>query len=283
MSRVTRKLIVNADDFGISPSVNKAVIDCFIAGNVTSATMMVNMQGSVDAARLAKDNPKLGVGLHFCLTEGRPLSRCPSLTGPGGAFLDRRTLLARALLGGVSREEIRAELEAQLDRAADLGLSLTHVDSHQHVHMCPPIFPCVAETAARRGLALRVVRPPISAGLLLSRPLKFTKQLVLTVNGALYRSAAGVRSNDRLISIHDLPHGEPVGPAAYDRLLTSAAGSETVELMVHPYILGDDLLALYGASLASRLPNRCGEEYRTLSGPPLFSSKDLELTTYASL
>ena len=60
-----QKLIVNADDFGLCSSVNKAIIDCHLAGNINSTTLMVNMPGSIEAVELAKQHPKLGIGLHF--------------------------------------------------------------------------------------------------------------------------------------------------------------------------------------------------------------------------
>src|ERR1017187_8080770 len=125
-----RRLIVNADDFGLSPSVNAAVIRAHREGILTSASLMVNEPGFAEAVKLAKKNPKLGVGLHLTLLMGHsalPPEKIPGLVNVRGEFSNHpvgvgfRYFFQRGL-----REQLRAEIHAQFKRFRDTGLVLDH-------------------------------------------------------------------------------------------------------------------------------------------------------------
>ena len=149
-------LIVNADDFGLSKGQNYGIIEACRHGVVTSTTAMVNGEASDHAAALSRDNPALGVGMHFVLTLGRPLTSLPGLTRDG---LLGKWIWEMAEQAVLPLEEIARELDCQFNRFVDLfGREPTHIDSHHHVHMIPALFPMVAEFAARKGVALRVDR-----------------------------------------------------------------------------------------------------------------------------
>lgn len=122
-------LIVNADDFGLSPAVNRGILELHQAGFVTSATLMVNMPGAEDAVRIAKESPALGVGMHFNLTYGSPVAppaQVPSLVDEQGRFSQK--------FSKWKERDVVVELLAQYDRFLESGLRPTHLDSHQHVH-----------------------------------------------------------------------------------------------------------------------------------------------------
>jgi chitin disaccharide deacetylase len=129
-------LIVNADDFGMTAGVNRAVVEGHQRGIVTSATAMVNMPGFDEAVLLAQENPRLGVGLHFNITQGEPVAdgaKVRSLLNAHGLFTGTSTALARrSLVGKLRTEEVVIELRAQLEKALGAGLKLTHLDSHKH-------------------------------------------------------------------------------------------------------------------------------------------------------
>ncbi|OQP14540.1 MULTISPECIES: chitin disaccharide deacetylase [Geobacillus thermoleovorans group] len=148
-----RYCIVNADDFGYSKGVNYGILEAFQNGVVTSATLMANMPAAEHAARLAKDHPELGVGIHFVLTCGRPLADVPSLVNENGEFPRRGEALV-----GARRGDIERELCAQLERFFSFGLTPTHIDSHHHVHEHPNVFPVVEQLAERYRLPIRPVR-----------------------------------------------------------------------------------------------------------------------------
>ncbi|SFL59804.1 hypothetical protein SAMN03159341_107299 [Paenibacillus sp. 1_12] len=127
---LTKYLIVNADDFGLSQSINRAILEAFHAGTVSSTSLMCNMPGFQDAVILAKETPTLGVGLHFNLTYGTPLSekqQVSSLINHKGVFSKDRSKW--------TKEHIIIELDAQFKKFIDSGLSPTHVDSHHHIHI----------------------------------------------------------------------------------------------------------------------------------------------------
>ncbi|MBS1787735.1 MAG: ChbG/HpnK family deacetylase [Acidobacteria bacterium] len=141
-------LIVNADDFGMTAGVNRAVIEAHTRGILTSTTLMANMPAFEDAVRLAIDHPTLGVGLHFNITQGIPVAAAPqvrSLLNERGEFLGTSTqLLRRWMAGRLNSLEIEIELRAQIEKVLEAGLRLTHVDSHKHAHALPPICQVMA-------------------------------------------------------------------------------------------------------------------------------------------
>jgi hopanoid biosynthesis associated protein HpnK len=157
-----RLLIVNADDFGLTAGVNRAIIEAHTRGIVTSATLMANMPAFDDASQLAREYPSLGVGLHFNITQGRPVadaSRVSSLLDDRGEFLGTATALARRLIAGrFSVAEVAIELRAQIEKALDAGLRLTHVDSHKHTHALPRV--CEAMIAVIREYGINAARLP---------------------------------------------------------------------------------------------------------------------------
>lgn len=150
-------LIVNADDFGMTAGVNRAVAEGHRRGIVTSATVMANMPGFDEAVLLAQENPRLGVGLHFNITQGEPVAdgaKVRSLLNARGLFTGTSTALARrSLVGKLRTDEVVIELRAQLEKALGAGLKLTHLDSHKHAHALPQVFEAVARTLPEYGIS----------------------------------------------------------------------------------------------------------------------------------
>lgn len=155
-------LIVNADDFGLTPGVNRAVIEAHTNGILTSATLMANMPAFDEAMRLAKENPTLGVGLHFNITQGLPIANAStvgSLLSERGEFLGTSTaLLQRWITGRLRVQEIEIELRAQIEKVHQAGLRLTHIDSHKHSHALPPVCEAIINTIGDYGI--KAVRLP---------------------------------------------------------------------------------------------------------------------------
>lgn len=145
-------LIINADDFGLSPAVNRGIIELHRAGVVSSATIMVNMPGFAEAAQLAREAPRLGVGLHFNLSYGEPLcapDQVGSLIDEQGAFSEQ--------VEGWREEEVARELAAQWQRLVEAGISPTHLDSHRHMQVHTVVYRPLEALARREGLPLRRV------------------------------------------------------------------------------------------------------------------------------
>lgn len=152
-----KQLIVNGDDFGMAPGVNRAIVRAHREGILSSTSLLANGASFDEAVRLARENPRLGVGVHLNLTQGRPLSdpgTLGALLGAGGEFLgSAEPLYFRMLLNRISEGAIEQEFRAQIEKVRDAGLRPTHLDGHQHVHMWPPVFRVTARLAAEYGLA----------------------------------------------------------------------------------------------------------------------------------
>jgi predicted glycoside hydrolase/deacetylase ChbG (UPF0249 family) len=146
-----RALIVNADDFGLTRGVSAGILAAHRHGIVTSATVLVT--ADPDRVQLAQALAEgLGLGLHVNLTHGRPLTRGRSLVDAAGGFVrDPRRAASQAEAG-----DVRAEVEAQIERFETLvGGQPTHLDTHHHVGLYPPVREVVLEVARRRGLPVR--------------------------------------------------------------------------------------------------------------------------------
>lgn len=171
-----RRLIVNADDFGLTSGVNRAIAEGNRAGMVTSATLMANARATDEAIDLARARPSLHTGCHVVLIDGVPLAaNVPSLTNGSPRF---RSSLKQFALAAVRKqiaaEEIQREVEAQIRKIQLRGKTLTHVDSHKHTHMFPHILRPVLRAAKACGI--RAVRNPFEplrcwpAGMVLGTP-----------------------------------------------------------------------------------------------------------------
>lgn len=148
-----KRIIINADDFGLCNGVNKAVAQAHTNGVLTSATIMANMPAADEAVKIAKQLPDLGVGVHLNLFEGKPLSEdsgIDCLLNADGSFAFSPAKLSLLSIGRHKiRNAIRAELAAQIQWVIDNGLKPTHLDSHKHIHSFPAIFPIVCDLARR--------------------------------------------------------------------------------------------------------------------------------------
>lgn len=139
-----KQLIVNADDFGLSSGVNRAIIHAWRKGILTSASLMVTGEAAAEAIALAKENPGLQVGLHLTLVQGRAVLRhrgFPALTDHDGNFPNDPVLAGmRYFFLNSLRGQLRAEIEAQILRFRESGLPLGHIDGHLNIHMHPTVF-----------------------------------------------------------------------------------------------------------------------------------------------
>lgn len=151
-----RRLIVNADDFGLSNSVNQAVIRAHREGILTSASLMVNEPGFAEAVQLAGENPRLGVGLHLTLLHGHSTlspDKIPGLVNSREEFSNSPVGVGMSYFfrGGL-RGQLRAEIHAQFEKFRSTGLPLDHVNGHLHLHLHPVIFKMLMEDAEVLGI-----------------------------------------------------------------------------------------------------------------------------------
>jgi len=156
-----KRLIVNADDFGWSEVVNRGIVEAYRNGIVTSTTLLANGAAFDDAVRLARQERRLGVGVHLNLSDGAPLLprwEVPSLVNEQGHFFGGpMKLVARMLAGRLRAAEVETEWDAQIGKVEKAGIQPTHLDGHKHVHMLPALFPIALRVARRHAIpAVRV-------------------------------------------------------------------------------------------------------------------------------
>ena len=168
-----RRLIVNADDLGLTSGVNRAIVEAHQQGIVTSATMMASAPAFEDAAQrahsVASTRTPLSVGCHVVLVDGLPLSpsgRIPSLLQAANGLTRFRENLSEfaiaAFTGKLNPEQVEAEAVAQIRRLQQVGVVLSHFDTHKHVHMFPAVLRPLLRAAKACGIS--AVRNPFGPG-----------------------------------------------------------------------------------------------------------------------
>jgi hopanoid biosynthesis associated protein HpnK len=199
-----RRLIVNADDFGLTAGVNRAIFEAHTQGIVTSSTLMANGPAFDDAVRLANQLASLSIGCHVVLTDGEPvldgaqLSTITENRPEGARFRNGLSSFAiRSFAGRMNAEQIEAETSAQIRKLQSAGIAVSHVDSHKHTHLFPAVLGPMMRAAQACGVrAIRNPfgpRKPLKSGDLLARPSLWTRyaevRLLRTLAGKFRRAA----------------------------------------------------------------------------------------------
>ena len=161
-----RKLIVNADDLGLTAGVNRAIVESHSGGVVSSATLMANGAAFADAVTAARSAPNLSVGCHVVLVDGTPVSPPDAVdtllairsAEPDKFYSSLSAFAARAMLGGFDRDQLVAEITAQIRKIQSTGLQVTHLDTHKHAHIFPEILAALLRAA--RICGVRAIRNP---------------------------------------------------------------------------------------------------------------------------
>lgn len=228
-------LVVTADDFGLSVARNRGVLEAHREGIVTGVSILANGPALEDALARLAEAPRLFVGLHFNLSEGRPAGRrLATLTGSDGLFPGKERARAAIRAGRVDPAEIQEELVAQVDRLARRGVRVSHLDGHQHVHVYPVAREAIA--SACRDLGIRTVRIPaerLSARdvVLADRRARIRQYVSLAREARAVYRRHGVASTDAFLGLGLM------GRWSREALLSALDGASRarwIELMTHP-------------------------------------------------
>ena len=257
------RLIINADDFGISRGVNIGIIEAAVAEVVTSASMIVNLPGFADALDRAQSCPTLSLGLHLNFTVGRPLTGAPSLTRRStGEFYALPVLVARASLGLLDASDIARECLAQIDRMIEAGFPPTHLDSHRHVHAHPAISAAVIRAAASKGIfQVRVPCEPLAVN---ARDWRATlKKVGLLICARLSGRAPAADRTNHFVGV-SLQGGRSFATRLFALIRQLPTG--TTELMTHPGYADASLAEQdsYTLERETELRVLCSHEFREL-------------------
>jgi hopanoid biosynthesis associated protein HpnK len=194
-----RRLIVNADDFGFTAGVNRAILEAHSRGIVTSSTLMANGPAFSQAVDLAKSVPQLSVGCHVVLIDGEPVlapEQLPSLTASRKFRDSMKQFALRAIAGRIDAGEISAEVSAQIKKIQSAGIPVSHVDTHKHAHLFPRILRPLLRAAKECGV--RAVRNPFGprfpmrSSQLMQRPgllTRYAELRILSTFAGNFRSA----------------------------------------------------------------------------------------------
>ena len=236
-----RRLVIHADDFGLAAGVNRAIREGLEARELTSASILVGGKQSAEALAWAASHREFDFGVHLNLTQGAPVlpaAQVPSLVDREGRFRPLGALLLRLATGRIRRAEIEAEWRAQIAAVRAAGVAISHLDSHQHVHLLPPIFRRVAvKLAESEGLVVRAMNGPVVVRSMHPDIKGIALALATRIDlGRRHHGVSGARGAGTAL----MEHG------SFDALratLQNAEPGETYELVVHPGLVDDDLRA----------------------------------------
>lgn len=248
-SAIQPRLIVNADDFGMSEEVNEAVIRAFKEGVLTSTSLMVTGAAFKQAVALAKENPGLAVGIHLVTVVGTsalPHSEIPSLVDEHGNFSNNPTLAGlRYFFLPRARRELRRELAAQFERFRSTGLPLSHIDGHLHLHAHPVIFDAALKLGLEHGTRrMRVPYEERGLALTFDRGNILLKTIYAVLFGGLSRHMKK-RLRDYGFTFPERVYGNLQSGKMSERYFLYSLDnltSETNEIYFHPAVYPEDKL-----------------------------------------
>jgi len=285
-----RRLIVNADDFGFTSGVNRAIVEAHSRGVVTSTTLMANGPAFVEAVELAKRNPQLGIGCHVVLIDGEPVldaEKLSSLTESRRFRNSLKSFAGRALTGRIADAEIFAEASAQIGKLQASGIRVSHVDTHKHTHLFPRILRPLLRAARECGV--RAVRNPFGPRLpmrssqLMRRPNLWSRYAQLRILGGFARRFHSTVAQEGFVTTDGTLGIEVTG--TLDEMLFHAIAESipegTWEFVCHPGYNDADL-----QRANTRLRESRETELRVLTMPAareILAKQGIELISYRDL
>jgi predicted glycoside hydrolase/deacetylase ChbG (UPF0249 family) len=262
------KLIITADDYGMCASVNAAIEACIAAGTVRSTCVMTNMPDCEPASQLRRRFPCLSVGIHWTLTEGRPLlgpALVPSLVNNGGHFYSASEFRKRWRLGKISKAEIRQELIAQYSRFTELAGVPDYWNTHENVHDWPTLFQLFKTVG--KELAIGMMRNNFRVAVPYQKTM--ASHNIAHLNNYLTNQMHFLQSSKARLEGMAMPAGMlyfpdfPGGQTALEDAIKQFHGqniSAPLELMIHPATQVEP--ALFGNLMENRV-----KEYQYFAHP----------------
>ncbi|MBV9482463.1 MAG: ChbG/HpnK family deacetylase [Acidobacteria bacterium] len=290
-----RRLIINADDFGLTNGINRGILDSHRRGIVTSATLMAQAPGSPRAAALSTAYPGLSVGCHIVLVDGTPVldpKHIFSLVKHEGTnaacFRPKLSSFAlHAMMGRLDPEHVQAEATAQIRCLQEHGIRVTHFDTHKHTHIFPAVLRPLLRAAKASGIvALRNPfgpRLPASLGNLSQRPRLWKRLIEVKVLSAFASSFRrtiadfGMRAPDGSFGV--------IATGALDlelfRLMVDAIPEGTWEFICHPGYNDRDL-ALVSTRLRESRETEL-EVFTSAAAREAIERRGIQLISYGEL
>lgn len=278
-----RRLIVTADDFGLAIPVNEAVERAHLHGILSTASLMVAAPETADAVERARRLPKLRVGLHIVLVNGRPAlapERVPGLVDSHGRFA------ANLFAAGVRyffkpgvRRQLEAEIREQFRLFAQTGLPLDHANAQNHMHVHPTIFSLIMKVGREFGLrAIRIPHEPFGPAWRATRTHfgpRFAQTVFLSPWLALMKSrlrAGGIAANDYVFGMIDTGHMDARRVRSFIAQLPSGISEIYSHPATEPWPQADPPDADYAGEFAALIdPAVIGDLHASNVKPATFS------------
>lgn len=231
------RLIVHADDFGLSRNVNEGILEAHCRGILTSTSVMASGEAFDHAIQLFRATPTLDVGVHLTMTEERPVlgrADIPTLLNEQGSFHSNPgAFMKRYVTHRISLDDVRREFDAQIGRVAEQGVKISHLDGHQHLHMVPGIRRVVGELAKKHAIpAIRFPRERLQGYMFRDRQNwpRLLQQLVLNCVCTI-AALPGAKQPDHFVGF---VFGGRLTKANLVKILQHLPATGTCELMCHP-------------------------------------------------
>jgi hopanoid biosynthesis associated protein HpnK len=285
-----RRLIVNADDFGLTRGVNRAIVEAHAQGIVTSTTLMANSAAFDEAVKLAQSRPNLAVGCHLMFVDGEPLlppNEVNSLISARDGkhfYRDISGFAVKALTGRLKEDQIEAEATAQIRKLQSGGIQVSHVDSHKHTHLFPAVLRPVLRAA--RTCGVKAIRNPfgrVALRLIAHRPSLWKRYSQLRLLNTLAGKFEGIVTQAGLVTTNGSLGVAATGALdeALFRLIIENLSEGTWEFVTHPGYNDAEL-----SGVRTRLRESRETELKLLTSPgtrELLDSAGAELISFRDL
>ncbi|MDF2568472.1 MAG: chbG [Sporomusa sp.] len=245
-----KQLIVNADDFGLHEKINQGIIEGYTNGCITSATIMASAPAFAHAAACAANHPKLGIGIHLTLVGGYPAAepgQITSLVDQEGMLCSKYPVFLRKLCSANIRlNDVRRELRTQVQKVLAAGISVTHLDSHQHMHIVPGIIDIVIDIA--REFNIPAMRIPAEPLLFLGGYRPSAGRLIGRSGLSVLAKLARLKARRARMAVTDHFYGMLAGGSMEEGFLLNIINSlpsGITEIMVHPGLDNDILSPVF--------------------------------------
>jgi predicted glycoside hydrolase/deacetylase ChbG (UPF0249 family) len=257
-----KRIIINADDFGLNQQINHSIIKCFREGGLTSCSVLANSVYLDEAIKLSRDTLNFDGGVHLNLTCGKPLlpsSQVKTLIDKQGYFYDHFHLFWNLCQNKVNLKEVEKELNAQINKLKSFNMKISHADSHQHIHMLPQILPIVVKLLNKHHI--NKIRYPkedflfdFNKNSLFSKT--WYKKIILSINCLLQKKIllkAGFKSPDFFRGTF---YSENLNINKLIKIIKKTKEGVT-EIMVHPKLIdGPETKALLSPDIERLIKNK---------------------------
>lgn len=233
-----RTVIINADDFGLSEGINKGIIEAYKNGILTSTSICANGDSFYSAVKLAKEFPDLDIGIHLILVGEKPLSepkKVKSLIDKNGNFHKSASeFTKRYLLGKIDLSEVKLELGLQFSKISNSGLRISHIDSHQHVHVLPKIYSITKDFAEEYKISF--IRKPHEKlkGYMLKDLKNYFRILQQLILGFISSYSNNNSQYDKLQNFAGFFFGGNLTKENLNKIILNTPLEQTCEIMCHP-------------------------------------------------